>query len=94
MWFSGLRTRYSVHEDVGLIPSLAQWIKDLALVSCSLGHRCGLDLVLCLWCRLAAAAQIQPLAWECPCATGMVLKKKRKKKRLLHFLSSLQSKDE
>ena len=34
-----------------------------------------------LWCRLAAAARIQPLAWELPCATGVALKKKEKKKK-------------
>ena len=33
---------------------------DIA-VRCSVGHRQGLDLALLwLWCRLAAAAQIQP----------------------------------
>ena len=26
-----LRNRTSIHEDVGLIPSLTQWVKDLAL---------------------------------------------------------------
>ena len=30
------------HEDVGSIPGLTQWFKDLAL-SCGVGHRCGLD---------------------------------------------------
>ena len=38
---------------------------------------------LWLWCRLAAAAPIQALAWEPPYAAGAALKrqKKRKKKR-------------
>ena len=27
-----LRTQHSVHENVGLIPGLAQWIMDLALL--------------------------------------------------------------
>ena len=45
------------------------------------GHRCGLDLVLpWLWCRLATAVRIQPLAWEPPYAAGAVKKKKKKKR--------------
>ena len=34
----------------------------------------------CDWQSLAAAALIQPLAWELPCATGAALKRKKKKK--------------
>ena len=45
-------------------------------MSCGVGHRCGLDLALLwLWCRLAATAPIQPLAWELPYATGAALKR-------------------
>ena len=32
LWLSGLRTHHSVYEDVGLIPGLAQWVKDLELL--------------------------------------------------------------
>ena len=33
-----------------------------------------------LWCRLAAAAPIQPLAWELPYTAGTALKSKKIKK--------------
>ena len=43
------------HEVVGLIPDLAQWVKDLAL--------------LWLWCRQTATALNRLLAWGPPFAT-------------------------
>ena len=47
-------------------------------MSCSTGHRPGLDpALLWLWCELAAVALIQPLAWEPPYAAGAALKKKK-----------------
>ena len=70
----------SILEDVGLIPGLAQWVKGSGVaMNCSIGHRCGLDLVLLwLWCRLAAAAPFRPLVWELPYATGAAIQKKKR----------------
>ena len=49
-------------------------------MSCGVDHRCGLDLALLwLWLRLAAAAPIQPLAWELPFAVGAALKSNKNK---------------
>ena len=49
-------------------------------MSCGVGFRLNLDpTLLWLWCRLAAAALIQPLAWELPYAAGVALKRKKKK---------------
>ena len=64
MWLSGLRTPSSIHKDLGSIPDLALWVKDLALQW--------------LWCRPAAAAPIQHLARELPYASSEALKKKKK----------------
>ena len=50
---------------VGLIPGLAQWVKDPAL--------------LWVWCSLAAIASVCPLAWEPPYATGAALESKTNK---------------
>ena len=51
-------------------------------MNCGVGHRRGLDPeLLWLWCRLAAAAPIQPLAWEPPHAMRVVLKIKRKERK-------------
>ena len=36
--------------------------------------------LLWLWCRLAAAAPIRPLAWKLPFAEGVALKKAKQKK--------------
>ena len=51
-------------------------------MSCGVGLRLGLDLVLLwLWCRQAAVAPIRPLAWEPPYAAGEALRKQKKKKK-------------
>ena len=32
LWLSRLKTQHCVYEDVVLIPDLAQWVEDLALL--------------------------------------------------------------
>ena len=39
---------FSTHADAGLIPGLAQWVKNRVAKSCGVGRRCGLDAAL-LW---------------------------------------------
>ena len=49
-------------------------------MSRGVGHRRSLDpALLWLWYQPAAAAPIQPLAWELPCVTGAALKRQTKK---------------
>ena len=66
-----------IHGGVGLIPGLAQWVKDSAFpVNCDAGCRCSSDpSLLGLWHRLEPAAVAQPLAWKFLGAMGTALKK-------------------
>ena len=49
-------------------------------MSCGVDRRRSSDPVLLwLWCKPAAVAPIQPLAWEPPYATGVALKNQKNK---------------
>ena len=50
-------------------------ILDEAVQSLASLSELGIWLWLWLWCRLAAAAPIQPLAWELPYAMDVTLKR-------------------
>ena len=80
LWLSRSRTQHSVHEDEGSIPDIAQWVKDLALPQAAAEVADAPQILCCcgLWCRLAAAALIQPLSQELPYAAGVALKRKKK----------------
>ena len=56
----------SIHEVLGLKLGWAQWVKFLALLPFAV-------VWPLLWHRLAAAALIQPLAWELPYVLGAAL---------------------
>ena len=59
---------------MGSIPGLAQWVQDLALPQAV----AWVADVAQIWCRVAAVAPVQPLAWEFPYAIGAALKRKKK----------------
>ena len=74
---------------------MAQWAKNPTSIheDSGVGRRHSSDLVLLwLWHRPAAAAPIQPLAWELAYATVMALKKnekekeKKEKKKVIHII--------
>ena len=74
-----LRNPTSIHKDVGSIPGLVLWVRDLVFaVSCGVGRIHGSDpALLWLWCRPVVTALIRPLAWERLYAIHAALKHKK-----------------
>ena len=61
-------------------------------MSCGVGCRHGsVPVLLWLWCRLAAADPIQPIAWEPLYAAGTALNRGKKRRKNLSTITHLQS---
>ena len=64
------------------ISNVVQWVKNLTAMVQAAAKVQGQSLALAQWVKgsgiAAAAAQIQPLAWELPYASGGATKKKKK----------------
>ena len=66
----------AVSEDAVSIPGSLSRLRIQHCHSCGVSCRRGSDPeLLWMWHRLAAAALIQPLAWECPHAMAVAIKK-------------------
>ena len=68
-----------IHDDAGLIPDLAHWVKDVTLLRAVVDVAHVAQIWRCCDCGIgpAGTAPIPPLAWEFPHAIGVVLKRQK-----------------
>ena len=82
MWLSGLRTQHCLYQGAGCIPGLTQWIKGPALLQAAARITDAAGVRCCCDCGIGlACSSNQPLTQECPCATGVAIKRKKNQKK-------------
>ena len=59
------------------LPQAALQVADVTQIQC--------------YCRLAATAPIQPLAWELPCAAGLTVKRNKMKRKLFGIIETKEN---